>query len=142
MAITLDAWARGKESQSVRWATRFLLDHFLVRTKLARCWSPLSWLGRNAATAYWSWERSFANIMKVIPLSEAKARLSYYSRLCHREPVIVTVKGVPAFQLAPLEEDDDLIDQLLEHNPRFRDYLKACLKTRSLSAAEAMRRLR
>jgi hypothetical protein len=47
--------------------------------------------------------------MKVIPLSEAKARLSYYSRLCHREPVIVTVKGVPAFQMAPLEEDDDLI---------------------------------
>ncbi len=61
--------------------------------------------------------------MKVIPLSEAKARLSYYSRLCHSEPIIVTVKGVPAFQLAPLEEDDDLIDQLLEHNPKFQTYL-------------------
>jgi antitoxin (DNA-binding transcriptional repressor) of toxin-antitoxin stability system len=80
--------------------------------------------------------------MKVIPLSEAKARLSYYSRLCHREPVIVTVKGVPAFQMAPLEENDDLIDRLLEHNPGFRKYLEACLHTRSLSSAEALRKLK
>ncbi len=80
--------------------------------------------------------------MKVIPLSEAKARLSYYSRLCHREPVIVTVKGVPAFQLAPLEENDELIDQLLEYNPKFREYLEGCLRGRSLSSAEALRRLK
>ena len=80
--------------------------------------------------------------MKVISLSEAKARLSYYSRLCHREPVIVTVKGVPAFQLAPLEEDDDLIDRLLEHNPKFQEYLESCLRSRSLSSAEALRRLK
>jgi hypothetical protein len=80
--------------------------------------------------------------MKVIPLSEAKARLSYYSKLCHREPVIVTVKGVPAFQLAPLEEDDDLIDRLLEFNPKFQDYLKNCLHSRSVSSAEALRRLK
>ena len=80
--------------------------------------------------------------MKVIPLSEAKARLSYYSRLCHRETVIVTVKGVPAFQLAPLDEDDNLIDRLLEYNPRFREYLEGCLKSRSLSSGEALRRLK
>lgn len=80
--------------------------------------------------------------MKVIPLSEAKAKLSFYSRLCHREPVIVTVKGVPAFQLVPLEEDDDLIDRLLEYNPKFRDYLKSCLRSRSISAAEALERLK
>jgi len=80
--------------------------------------------------------------MKVIPLSEAKARLSYYTRVCKREPVIVTVKGVPAFQMAPLDEDDDLINRLLEHNPRFRDYLQRCLRSRSLSSAEALRRLK
>jgi antitoxin (DNA-binding transcriptional repressor) of toxin-antitoxin stability system len=80
--------------------------------------------------------------MKVIPLSEAKARLSYYSRLCHREPVIVTLKGAPAFQMVPLEEDDDLIDRLLEHNPKFRKYLEACLRTRSISSEAAMRRLK
>lgn len=80
--------------------------------------------------------------MKVIPLSEAKARLSYYSRLCHREPVIVTVKGVPAFQLAPLEDDDDLIDRLLEHNPRFQSYLEKCLRSRSLSSIDALKKLK
>ena len=79
--------------------------------------------------------------MKVVPLSEAKAHLSRYARLCRREPVIVTVNGVPAFQLAPLDEDDDLIDRLLEHNPRFREYLEARLRERSVSAKEASRRL-
>src|SRR2546428_6728991 len=80
--------------------------------------------------------------MKVIPLSEAKARLSYYSRLCHREPVIVTVKGIPAFQMVPLEEDDDLIDRLLEHNPKFGEYLEKCLRSRTLSAKEAVQPLK
>ena len=40
--------------------------------------------------------------MKVIPLNKAKANLSRYGRLCHEEPIIVTVNGVPEFQLAPL----------------------------------------
>ncbi len=79
--------------------------------------------------------------MKVIPLSEANARLSYYSRLCHREPVIVTVKGIPAFQMVPLEEDDELINQLLEHNPKFRAYLRRCLRSRTMSSGEALQRL-
>ena len=51
--------------------------------------------------------------MNVIPLSEAKANLSRYGRLCQDEPVIVTVNGVPSVQLTPLKEDDDLIDRLL-----------------------------
>ncbi len=80
--------------------------------------------------------------MKVIPLSKAKARLSYYSRLCQREPVIVTVKGIAAFQMVPLKEDDDLIDKLLEHNPDFRKYLEKCLRSRSLAAEEAIARLK
>ena len=79
--------------------------------------------------------------MKVIPLSEAKAHLSRYARLCHEEAVIVTVNGVPSFQLAPLEEDDDLIDRLLEHNPKFRQYLEARINERTVSVKEAARRL-
>jgi prevent-host-death family protein len=79
--------------------------------------------------------------MKIIPLSEAKAHLSHYGRVCHDEPVIVTVNGAPAFQLAPLEEDDDLIDRLLEHNPAFRRTLEQRLKERSVSPEEAARRL-
>ena len=62
-------------------------------------------------------------IMKLIPLSEAKAHLSQYGRLCHDEPVIVTVNGVPSFQLVPLEANDDLIDRLIEANAEFRAML-------------------
>ena len=80
--------------------------------------------------------------MNVIPLSKAKARLSYYSRLCQREPVIVTVKGTPSFQMVPLQEDDELIDQLLEHNPKFVEYVQASLKSRSISARTALKRLK
>lgn len=80
--------------------------------------------------------------MKVIPLSEAKASLSRYGRLCHEEPVIVTVNGVPSFQLVPLEEGDDLIDRLLEHNPKFRQTLDSRLRERSLSLEDAKRLLK
>jgi prevent-host-death family protein len=79
--------------------------------------------------------------MKIIPLSEAKTHLSHYARLCREETVIVTLKGVPAFQLVPLEEDDELIDQLLEHHPGFRKFLEQRLRERSMSAKEAGRRL-
>jgi prevent-host-death family protein len=79
--------------------------------------------------------------MKVIPLSEAKANLSRYARACRDEPVIVTVSGVPSFQLVPLSEDDDLIDSLLEHNPAFRKTLEARLREKTLSVKEARRRL-
>ncbi len=79
--------------------------------------------------------------MKVIPLNEAKANLSRYARLCHEEPVIVTVNGAPVFQLAPLAKDDDLIDSLLKHNPKFRQTLEKRLGERSLSSKEARTRL-
>jgi len=79
--------------------------------------------------------------MKVIPLSEAKAHLSQYGRTCHDEPVIVTVNGVPSFQLVPLTENDDLIDSLLEHNPNFRRMLKSRLKEKSVSAKDARKRI-
>ena len=79
--------------------------------------------------------------MKVIPLSEAKAHLSQYGRLCRDEPVIVTVNGVPSFQLVPLEEGDDLIDRLIEHHPSFRQTLADRLREPSVSAKEAMKRL-
>ena len=79
--------------------------------------------------------------MKIIPLSEAKVHLSRYGKLCQKEPVIITVNGRPAFQLVPLDEEDDLIDELLQHNPQFRTLLKQRLGEKKVSAAEALRRL-
>jgi prevent-host-death family protein len=76
--------------------------------------------------------------MKIIPLTEAKAHLSEYGKQCQEEPIIVTVNGFPAFQLAPIpEDDDDLIDELLEHNPEFRALLNARASERSLSSKDA-----
>jgi hypothetical protein len=80
--------------------------------------------------------------MKVIPLSKAKANLSHYGSLCQEEPVIVTINGVPTFQLAPLQEDDDLIDRLLSQNPEFRETLDRRSQERTISSNEARRRLR
>jgi len=79
--------------------------------------------------------------VKVVPLSEAKAKLSRYGRLCHGEPVVVTVNGRPSFQLVPLEEGDDLIDRLIEQHPGFRKLLENRLRERSASVAVAQRRL-
>ncbi|MGA7870369.1 MAG: type II toxin-antitoxin system Phd/YefM family antitoxin [Candidatus Binatus sp.] len=79
--------------------------------------------------------------MKVVPLSEAKAKLSRYGRLCYGEPVVVTVNGRPSFQLVPLEEGDDLIDRLIEQHPGFRKLLERRLRERSVSVAVAQRRL-
>ncbi len=79
--------------------------------------------------------------MKVIPLSEAKAKLSRYGQLCREEPVVVTVNGRPSFQLVPLAEEDDLVDRLLEHHPAFRRLLEARLRESSVSVATAIKRL-
>jgi len=79
--------------------------------------------------------------MKVIPLSEAKAKLSQYGQLCHDEPVVITVNGKPFFQLVPLNENDDLIDRLLEQHPGFRHLLEQRLKERGLSSNAAQRQL-
>jgi antitoxin (DNA-binding transcriptional repressor) of toxin-antitoxin stability system len=86
-------------------------------------------------------EGNIQNILKLIPLSEAKAHLSQYGRLCHDEPVIVTINGVPSFQLVPLEANDDLIDRSLEHHPSFRKTLEARLRERSITARDALKRL-
>jgi prevent-host-death family protein len=79
--------------------------------------------------------------IKVIPPSEAKAKLSRYGQLCHDEPVVVTVNGGPSFQLVPLEEDDDLIERLIEDHPGFSKLLQRRLSERSVSVGAASRRL-
>jgi prevent-host-death family protein len=79
--------------------------------------------------------------MKVVPLSEAKAKLSRYGQLCHDEPVVVTVNGRPSFQLVPLEEEDDLIDRLIQDHPQFGKLLQRRLSERTVSVEAASRRL-
>jgi hypothetical protein len=54
----------------------------------------------------------------------------------------VTVNGIPSFHLVPLEEGDDLIDRLLEHNPKFGRTLESRLRERSLSLKDAEKLLK
>ncbi len=83
--------------------------------------------------------------MKVIPLSEAKAKLGHYARLCKKEPVIVSVGGVPAFEMVPLDQDDNLTTVvLIEHNyVRFRGIApqEILCVGRTISASEAAKRI-
>lgn len=79
--------------------------------------------------------------MKVIPLSEAKAHLSRYGNLCQEEPIVVTVNGVPSFQLVPLDDGEGIVDQLIERNPAFRELLTRRQKERNVSVKSALRRL-
>jgi prevent-host-death family protein len=79
--------------------------------------------------------------MKVIPLTEAKAHLSHYGRLCHQEAIIVTVNGEPVFQLVPVEENDDLVNELLRDCPEFAALLKSRQREQSVPAAVAVERL-
>ena len=59
--------------------------------------------------------------MKVIDLSEAKAHLEEYAQACQESPVVVTIGGIPKFELVPIPTDDpDFIDRLLETNEAFR----------------------
>jgi hypothetical protein len=59
--------------------------------------------------------------MKVIDLNEAKANLESYAQECQESPVIVTIGGIPTFELVPIRDDDpDFIDRLLENNAAFR----------------------
>ena len=79
--------------------------------------------------------------MKIVPLNEAKARLSHYGRACKDEPVVVTVSGKPAFLLVSLAEEDDLIDRLIADHPGFRAQLQKRIGESSMSTEEALRRL-
>ena len=76
--------------------------------------------------------------MKVITLNEAKANLNEYGQLCQEEEIIVTVNGSPSFRIAPLEdEDDDLSNELIEHNPEFRQLLGSRVGEPGIPAEEA-----
>ena len=97
----------------------------------------LRWFGKNKTFG----ERSSSHTMKVIPLSKAKANLSRYGRLCQEEPVIITINGVPSFQLSPLEKDHDLIDRLLAENPKFGQLLEQRSPEPTVSLYQAQERL-
>jgi prevent-host-death family protein len=77
--------------------------------------------------------------MKIVPLADAKARLSAYVDECTSEgPIIITRNGKPvAVLLAPTDEED--LDRLmLARSPRFQALLNK--SRRSIAAGEGLSR--
>jgi prevent-host-death family protein len=77
--------------------------------------------------------------MKIVPLADAKARLSAYVDQCSAEgPIIITRNGKPvAVLLAPTDEDD--LDRLmLARSPRFQALLDK--SRRSIQAGKGLSR--
>jgi hypothetical protein len=66
---------------------------------------------------------------KVIPLSELQADPEGVLRRCYDsgQPLVVELPDRGLISLRPIEEDDDLVNQLIEHNPAFRELLAKSL---------------
>jgi hypothetical protein len=63
---------------------------------------------------------------KVIPLSDLRADPEGVLRRCYDsgEPLVVELPEKGLISIRPVEEeDDDLVNQLIEHNPAFRALL-------------------
>jgi hypothetical protein len=63
---------------------------------------------------------------KVIPLHELQADAEGYLRRCHESGSVLVVE-LPdhrRLRIERLEEGDNLIDDLIEHDPAFRDLLR------------------
>ena len=58
--------------------------------------------------------------MKIVPVVDAKARLSSYLDQCERESIVITKNGRPKALLIPAPEDEDELERLLlAYSPRF-----------------------
>lgn len=72
--------------------------------------------------------------MKIVPLADAKARLSAYVDQCSTDgPIIITRNGKPAAVLLVPTDEDDLDRLMLARSPRFQAILD---KSRQSIAAD------
>lgn len=62
---------------------------------------------------------------KVIPLSDLQADPEGVLRRCSDlgEPIVVELPNRGLISIRPVDEDDDLVNQLIVHNPAFREPL-------------------
>jgi hypothetical protein len=74
---------------------------------------------------------------KVIPLSDLRADPEGVLRRCYDsgQTLVVELPDGGSISIRPVEEDDDLVNQLIEHNPAFRELLaKSIASPRELPA--------
>ncbi len=63
--------------------------------------------------------------MLIVPLADAKARLSQFVEKSREGPIIVTRNGRPVAMLIAITEDDDLEGMVMTHSPKLRRLLDA-----------------
>jgi prevent-host-death family protein len=77
--------------------------------------------------------------MKIVPLADAKARLSAYVDQCSTEgPIIITRNGKPAAVLLVPTDEDDLDRLMLARSPRFQALVDK--SRRSIAAGKGLAR--
>jgi len=66
---------------------------------------------------------------KVIPLRELQSDTEGYLLRCWetRQSLVVELPNHQLVSIQPLEDDDDLVNNLIEHNPEFRELLAKSL---------------
>jgi hypothetical protein len=81
--------------------------------------------------------------MKVIDLSEAKANLEQYAQECQTSPIIVSINGMPSFEMLPVRaDDDDFMDRLIEQNDEFRQLLERSRRQADLGQVSSLEEVR
>jgi len=77
--------------------------------------------------------------MKIVPIADAKARLSAYVDECSTEgPIIITRNGKPAAVLLVPADEDDLDRLMLARSPRFQALVDK--SRRSIAAGKGLPR--
>jgi hypothetical protein len=68
---------------------------------------------------------------KVIPRSDLQADADGVLTRCYEsgQPLIVELPNRGMMSIRPVDEDDDLVNQLIEHNPAFRELLVKSIAT-------------
>ena len=83
--------------------------------------------------------------LKVISVEQFATDPKKALRRARRKPLLVRAPGLPTMVLRPLV-DDDLADEIIVKNPRFRASIKKALKNREagkgIPLAEVRRRLK
>ncbi len=66
---------------------------------------------------------------KVIPLSDRQADAEGVLRRCYDagQTLVIELPDRGLISIQPLEENDDLVNQLIDHNPSFRELLAKSL---------------
>lgn len=67
--------------------------------------------------------------IKVIPLSDLRADPEGLLSRCYDsgEPLVVELPNRRLVSIRPIDEEDDLVDDLIAHNPEFREMLSRSL---------------